>query len=273
MELTAPEWDRAIQSSPYCSYFHQSCWIKTVCEHIGGTYRLVVSDGWAYPLFFGEPWSETFRIGSIGYGGPLPLFAIKSPELPSLQPLVDLYQMPCSGLTAFPHSGWKEANSETEILALQDPETLFKKVLSGNVRTAIRRATGCLAQQLEEREEAYSLLVQTQERVEAGYITQKPFFMALCDLPGVELWGGFSESGALATMALLLIGEREAFHLFHGWNPEEQVIGLNQLLIWNMIQSAEKAACKTFNLGESHSPSLKKAKQRWGSHSFGIVRN
>ncbi|MCH9608824.1 MAG: hypothetical protein S4CHLAM45_07360 [Chlamydiales bacterium] len=290
-KLSEYEWNASLVHSPFASFFHEMKWIKAVCKYIGGKAECFqMEDDLLVPVYHGEPWSPTFRIGSIGYGGPLPLQPMESSKklrerIYNVQTQLETaFQMPCSAITTFPWQGWSnlvleenETLSTTHILPLQpNQEAVFKTTLSGNVRTAVRRAEECSVRLLQphEEEEAYELLTATQGRVGASYVTQKPFFKGLLSIgaPNVEIWGGFSPNGTLLAMSVLLCNQREGIHLFHGWNNEINKVGLNQALIWAMICSAIDKGCSSFNLGESHSETLRQAKARWGALEFPILR-
>lgn len=293
-KLSDENWDTLVSVSPYASFFHNSFWINSVCRLIGGiSMKILASDNqrkWVIPIYFGLPWSSTFRIGSIGYGGPLPLYNAIEPteERAKIEKirshLQKEFQLECSGITTFPWHCWnaistkaKEELAETQIISLPtDEDYAFTKILSGNVRTAIRRAEGYLISLLDETmgEEAYTLLQSTQLRVGSSYLTQKSFFLHLLKHrnEGVQVWGAFDRHNNLVAMSLLLLGQREAFHLFHGWDLNSKLPGLNQALIWEMIKSSIQKKCTSFNMGESHSPNLKNAKKRWGAKSCPILK-
>lgn len=293
-KLSDDEWDKMVPVSPYSSFFHNSLWMNAVCKFVGGeSAKILITDkksSWLVPIYFGRPWSSTFRIGSIGYGGPLPLENLTaSCEIRETFEKIGMilqkeFQISCSGITTFPWALWSslslqsnEVISETQIIPLLgDEEAVFTKVLSGNVRTAIRRASEYRIALLDEEngEEAYELLKKTQLRVGSCYVTQKSLFLYLLKqrASGIEVWGGFDLEQKLVAMSVLLIGNREAFHLFHGWDPDVKITGLNQALIWKMVESSIQKKCSSFNMGESHSESLKIAKKKWGAQPCPILK-
>jgi hypothetical protein len=286
-------WDELLMRSPYKSIFQTSFWKNSVCRFLGGEARMAyykkANLQWLLPLYFGKPWSAGCHIGSMGYGGPLPLFEMESVKgletafLEMVQYIEQTFACKCTGARTFPWQGWRSypANqgtlTETEMIPLAlTKEQTFEEVLTGNVRTAVRRSVqeGVNVKHLPQEylRVAIELLHDTQARVGASYKTPIKFLEHLWNHPNVEFWSVFSKGGALTAMSVLLLYENTAFHLFHGWQKEEMPAGANQALIWEMVQSAIKRGCRFFNMGESHSASLKQAKQRWGTISYPILK-
>jgi hypothetical protein len=299
--LQSHDWDRYLIKSPYRTFFQKSFWIDSVCQFLGGKSQLLKHSlgekSWLIPVYQGSPWSSGFRVGSVGYGGPLPLHHIVNPMserdymFQIIEKLEKFNQCVCTGCCAFPHHLWYEMNSfsgqyftETEMIQLQNShEAVFNDVITGNVRTAIRRANKNNVQvhllKEEHLAEAGHLLRETQTTVGASYTTSQKLLEHLFKYKkeGVEFWGAFNEHNELIAMAVLLIDGQTAIHLFHGWKRKslshsDAGQGINQALIWEMIKSSINQKCVYFNLGESHSNPLKEAKQRWGSLTYPILR-
>jgi hypothetical protein len=293
------EWDQAVSKSPYRSFFHKSYWINAVCKQLGGHALLFKSNfadnSWLCPVFAGTPWSSNgFRMGSIGYGGPLPLQEPKEMD-EEAEHIGKIYtelerqlKLPCTGFCTYPNANWScldhHSNfylTETEMIPLEGKSEadLFNKVITGNIRTSIRRAEkeGIYISLLEDSrlEEAGTLLRETQRMVGAGYSTPQTFLEQLFSdrrENGVEFWAAQDKNGVLLGMSIHLIYEPTSIHLFHGWRKDTPSLGTNQALIWEMVKSAIKHNCRHFNMGESHSASLKVAKQKWGTCTIPILR-
>lgn len=296
-QLSDSEWDQLLLKSPFSSVFHTSFWKQRVTQFIGGKADLLhcqnEQNAWLVPIYSGAPWSSQFRIGSIGYGGPLPLYLPvnaqneekKIQEL--VQTLENFFHSKCTGYSTYPTELWNQLSLEkplfltfTQSLALSlDPTHLFEKVLSGNVRTSIRQSQRHQVHTrpilFSEMDLAYSLLCETQKQVKAAYITPFSFFQSLCEpnSPFSECWGAYTPTGQMVAMSVLLYFQDQSFHFLHGWNRPYAPSGTNQSLIWSLIQRSIHLGCKTFNFGESHSESLREAKKRWGTHPLPILKS
>lgn len=296
IKLTDEEWDFCLTAAHYKCFFYTSFWKNQIIKNFGGQALLikceVASKNWLVPLYFGKPWSQGFRTSSIGYGGPIPLFHIHDPDLELknirnvLTELESKYKISCKGFTTYPSHDWasvtlknKEFLSFTQILSLEkDPTYLFEKVFSGNVRTSIRRAQkeGVCVRLIypNEVKVAYKLLVETQQTVKSTYVTPFSFFSSLFESAsnGVKVWGAFSQLNEMVAMSMSLFTELDGFHLFSGWDRRLGKGGANQAILWTMIQEALKLNLVSFNLGESPSELLNKAKSRWGGNMVPILK-
>ncbi len=287
--------DLSLKESSFASVFHVSSWKRAVTEHVGGkALFFFCKEGdfsWLIPVYQKLPWSTQFRIGGIGYGGPIPLYKTTSPleEKANIDRLIRILEQhldqKCTSYATFPWEKWAELPiakpdflTFTQIIHLDpNPSYLFEKVLTGNVRTAIRQAErqGVKTRKLDQGElqMAHHLLSLTQTQVKASYITPFSFFQHLAlSGEGAECWGAFLEDGRMAAMSVLLYAHESAFHFLHGWDRAFAPPGTNQILIWAMIQRSLQCNLRTFNLGESHSDSLRETKKRWGAKMYPILR-
>lgn len=290
------EWNALAEKSPYAACFHCSAWKEAVLSSFGGDALLLTCKlegrDWILPIFSGGRWSEGFRIGSIGYGGPLPLFSIskQTEVLREIRSIIENLEKElgkkCTGYTTFPSPLWEgtplavgELLSHTQILFLDsDPEFVFQKKIGGKVRTAIRRARkgGLSVRKIhaEEAPQAHGLLVETQKNVGAKYTTPYCFFQRLVERAGqgVETWGGFDASGQMVAAATMLYTEKSSFHLFHGWDRRQAPVGTNQALLWEMVVYSIQRGIREFNFGESPQESLKRAKEEWKTTPIPILK-
>lgn len=187
----------------------------------------------------------------------------------------------CSGLVTYPSRHWRDlggsvALSYTRISSLRKSvDSTFSQTLTGNARTAVRKAisSGVRIRPISpaEIEQGHLLLCKTQERVGASYTTNPVFFEELCKSPSTRAHVAEFEEQIIG-VGLLLLGFGQGFHFLHGWNREYASLSANQLLIWRMIEDTVACGASLFNMGESHSPDLDKAKSRWGSEPVPILK-
>ncbi len=296
VSLTDAQWDRLLCKSPYATFFHISFWKNAVLRAFGGECTLFQCemDGkhWLIPVYRRASGFSEFKMNSIGYGGPIPLFSMLDPiaAIREIRVIVACLEAECrakcTGYVTFPCLSWEkmvlepgEFCSYTQILPLHfDVEYVFEKVIRGKVRTAIRRAAkeGLSVRKIENQEvsEGYGLLVATQNSVRASYTTPYPFFKYLVEQSGkgVETWGGFDQNGKMVAMSMMLHTKESSFHLFNGWDRQTAPIGANQAILWEMVLYSMRLGLKELNLGESHQESLRRAKEEWGSIFYPILK-
>jgi hypothetical protein len=265
-------------------------------EHLGGSLRLFEAlehqSRWLIPCYFGMPWSNIgFRVGGVGYGGPLPLQNVTSAQHEFeqlncvLHLLSEFTSKKCDGVTTYPAAFWESlqsspsiAISNTRIITLpRDGTTLFDTVISGNVRTAIRKARkyGVEIRHIlpDDIPIAHKLLVDTQRSVGASYTTPLELFADICcNMQTVTCTLVAIYEKSVIGVATLLNTYHYGFHQFHGWDRRFANTAANQLLIWGLLEESITAGCRFFNMGESHSAELETAKARWGSHRVPILR-
>jgi hypothetical protein len=287
--LPDAQWDLLLSESPHATSFHTSFWKNAVIRAFGGEAILfrceIEGRAWLVPVYKGAEWSSGFKTSSIGYGGPIPLFPISDPiaAIREIREIVAHVETECgtrcTGYVTFPLVNWERVDlapgeflSYTQILPLHcDVEHVFEKVVSGKVRTAIRRAIkgGLSVRKIEDQEidEGHALLTATQKNVGASYTTPYPFFKHLAEQSGkgIETFGGFNEHGKMVAMSMMLHTKTSSFHLFNGWDRQSAPVGANQAVLWEMVLCSMGLGLKELNLGESHQESLKRAKEEWGS--------
>ena len=277
--------------------FQETAWRNAITECFGGASSIVILSQCGEPwyslaVFSGAPWSAAgqFRVGAVGYGGPYPLHQFATDALSSpgaLASLLDKTQealgMKLAGGTTFPlKNSWEQdlpgQVSYTSCVSLPSAdEEMFEKVISKNVRTAVRKAqkTGVIVQKLGEKDlfRAQELLMATQKRVGASYETPLQFLESLYKIanPSINFYGAFL-NGVMCAFSGFLYGSSEAFHLFNGWDREFASVCPNQLLLWCGIKEAISRQLATFNFGESHYKTLAEAKSRWGAREVPLIR-
>jgi hypothetical protein len=293
-------WDKYLSKANQSSPFQTYAWSKGIERILGGkfmpVYAVIGQRSWLIPCYLGSPWAtnDELRIGSIGYGGPLPIHEIEdiSGEYIAIQDVLNGLSLKfnCSQVmaTLYPRPGWGELNdrglslSETVIVPLSSTiETIFTLTLTGNTRTAIRKATkeGVVIREvntenIEECERAYKILRDTQVSVGSNYTTNRDLFFALARGETLGLTKVFISvvHDTITGVAVLVWNEHEAFHLFHGWDKAFAYSCANQALIWHMMKYAHELNVPVFNMGESHSDSLLAAKLRWGGRTVPVAR-
>lgn len=292
--LSRAAWNDLLSTSPYRTVFHDYDWGEVITTHLGGLYRPVIikneGKSWLVPFYVGKPWSKEGeqRIGSIGYGGPLPLHAIQNPrtELESVTRLFNKISTDCNvqkiDATFYPARCWEGVHSKgmhlksTVIIDLKGtPEEIYANVLSGSIRRSLRKSikANVLITELGNNEsailQAHRLLVQTQQRIGSSYSTPESLFRALCQL---KLATTQSQTflarieGEIVSVMVMLYNQDEAFYLLHGWDLEYRDCFANQALIWHMIKHASSLGCRRFNMGFSHTDALLQTKLSWGGH-------
>ena len=294
--ISEGNWNDLLKMSHYASPFHDFKWGQLVTSILGGTYRPLVAMQedcqWLIPGYTSTPWGSSkgsFRIGSIGYGGPLPIHTIKN-ALDEIQHVHELFHdlhlhFDASQIraTLYPDPIWNglshvglQMSNTYKIALTSNRDMLFHETLSGNVRTAIRKSEkeGVTVHMIDtsnqrEMQQAYHLLCQTQKSVGSNYTTPYELFTALATnqltSTRTQTFVAFYKDSIVGTTTLVY-GGSEAFHLFHGWDRTATASCSNQALIWSMICFALENSLSVFNMGASHSDALLKAKMQWGGH-------
>lgn len=290
--ISKKQWNILKNASPYASPFQDYEWGSLTTKILGGNFYAVMarSNGlkWIIPLYEGKPWVRKkgcYRIGGVGYGGPLPTHVVTdvNQELEYLYKIIDQLRVfvNADGIewTLYPSKFWDDTNiSKTKTCRIQlgrGKDYIFNKVLSGNVRTAIRKSdkSGIIIREInvlnhDELKAAHYLLTKTQERVGSEYLTDYDLFLALSslrsDLLQAKTFVAVFDKQIIG-VATLIFDNNEAFHLFHGWDYNFKKVCSNQALIWGLICYSVDLNIQIFNMGESHTESLLKAKLRWGA--------
>lgn len=291
-KLTRADWVALESAASFTSVFHDIRWLELVRDCFGGVLDLYLCTGlryrWLVPCYSEALWSQNgFRIGGVGYGGPIPLGAEDIDPLGAIECLDAVAALEaylgrgCTGGSSFPSNCWNEVSSRylekgrvdcTALMALRgSPEEMFKNLISGNKRTTLRRAgkTGLEVRTLTVTDavQAHNLICATQARVEATYRTPLSFIerVVFGEAIDAELHGAF-HAGELLSITLTLFRKGKAFLLFHGWDRERAMnTGANELCYWTAISSAAQRGIGIFDLGRSHSQTLLASKLRWGA--------
>lgn len=285
--IDTEEWEEHLKKSPYQTPFHCTKLMRCFTSVLGGDFSLFVCSiedkSWLIPVFTGTPWhadGKMFTSSAVGYGGPLPLQSIKNSleerqNINSvLQAIENKIEKSFSRGTLFPILGWKfrteDSPSETMLVGLRpDIMETFDYVLSGNARTAVRKAEKLGLHTTEangedEILEAHHLISETQKYVGASYVTPLPLLRKILSSARSKLHI-VSIGTKIICAGVLLEGKGHAFHWLHGWNREYADTCGNQLLIWSMIKACIYKGDLVFNMGACHSKSQRKAKEKWGA--------
>lgn len=294
--LDEPAWNQVLAKASCSTVFHSWSWSQLVCTVLGGEFHpMAIVSGEQHlhlaPVFSGKPWADkgAFRLGAIGYGGPLPTSTPGRSDPPSYSEIANLIKLieaergeSCSGATLFPHRNWKPdddiALGCAHLLDIKsNTEHMFNEILTGNVRTAIRKALHSSVTvrgiSIDELATAHTMLNQTQLLVGAAYQTPLSLLEALITMesPKGLVLGAFI-GNRMISMGVFLISNRDAFHLFNGWDRTAAAYCPNQLLLWSAVLESQARGASVLNLGESHYPSLAQAKERWGAIPIPVAR-
>lgn len=293
---TAETFDSYIKESPFKHPFASSRWSELILASFGGvcSYLLGMCKSevrYLTTCYHNLPWMQpgTFRIGSVGYGGPLPLredpataaFFQDSSYITSL--LTSLkYELnqTLTSVTTFPHKCWNDSFaglSTTQIIYLPSThKEFFEGTVTTNVRTTLRKAKKNHVQVQEVPEsdigQVHKLLNDTQEEVGASYKTSLGFIQNLYRAQDiVKIYGGY-HNGMLIAIGVFVFDQTSCFHLFNGWNRKFRALCANQLILQTAAEQSINRELRQFNLGESHYDSLVQAKQRWGARQVPLLR-
>ena len=292
--LDYDNWQKLVDRQRYPSPFYEYDWQMAVARYYKAKVdMLYIKDrhqGWLAPVFSGLPWltREELRLGSIGYGGPLSIHELSSPieEMNKIKKVLQqlLIKNNAKKVTSsvYPAIFWNdekvikkfEVDNTVRIHLTGDINMTFNNVLSGNVRTAIRKSKNnnvtirkvTLSDNVEF-EAAVNLLQETQKRVGSSYVTDRELLIALMKMKSNDLKVKLfiaEIDNVVTAMALGLHNKHEFFHLFHGWDRSFSVSAVNQALIWSMIKHAEESNIPLFNMGSSHTDAILAAKLRYG---------
>lgn len=233
------------------------------------------------PIFYGR--DGRFSFSAIGYGGATELSPTRDLDREGVAARQLAKHLEAAGKGRFQRlvglplpAGTDDCETtfptaETSIipLAVRVDET-FSHVLTGNVRTAIRKAQAngvtCRELATQDIEPLHTLIVNTQRNVGSTYLTRLEFVTSLFNLdqPEVKLFGAFVD-GHLASGIILLADGEHAFHYLHGWDRDQSGLCVNQAVLWHAVEHAVRTGRRWFNMGASHSKSLLNAKLRWGA--------
>lgn len=283
VDISDEAWDKLIGLAG--TVFHYSEWMRCIISSFGGLLVKAVlhKDGEplaAFPLFMGQPWSSEseFRVGAIGYGGPVFLSEDSKYSIPLKEMLLLLQgklKASCVGLRGIPVKQNLEHHSfphgvTYRLNLISDISEIFHTSLNKNIRTAVRKALkeNIFVRPLQpsEFEQGWKLVCHTQQEVKSSYTTPLTFINNIMNINHQlkPIFLGAFSSERLCACGLFLVSQRETFHMFHGWDRSFSNLCPNQLLIWRAIESAHMHSSPSLNFGESPYESLKVAKSRWG---------
>lgn len=294
------DWESLSADSPYSTPLHEFEWNNVTADCLGGEFYpyVVRKDNrkWLVPIFKGLNGmrDDEALASGIGYGGPLPTEHIELDGTSELESsVIILNEMRSAlGLSAlraslYPAEFWPlndtnaavEFGSTCKVRVSHDLDDMFNNTLTGNARTAVRKSekAGVKVRELgpeeiEDSEEALRLLNDTQLRVGSNYQTDNALFKAINEFNGLQLEAKtfVAEIDTLmVAMAYCIYNRKELFHMFNGWNRSFAKSCANQALQWHMLNHAAELQIPSYNMGESHTDDIRKAKLQWGGH---IVR-
>ena len=302
LTITQQAWNNTVAESPYATAFHAFDWAQMTAEHFGAdmqTFSAVDDERqWLIPVFQGLPWQRDgeAQTAIIGYGGPLPIHQPKpgdnhelqrsSNVLRSLQFELGLHTLQA---TLYPANFWQPTSVSPDVsfgktykVALPaDAESMFSQVLSGTIRTAIRKAekSGVVVRQLAANDalqsQALSLLSNTQEAVGSSYQTEESLLHAIntLDSPDARAATHIAEvDERMIGMSVCIYNRQEMFHMFHGWDRTYAALCGNQALHWAMIKQGISLGLGSYNMGESHTDEIARAKLQWGGKTAIVPR-
>lgn len=288
--ISAEQYDDLSATSPYTTPFHEREYCEVMAEQFNRQCQLVgVRSGdhqWIANVFTDPVDSSrnSLSMNIVGYGGPLPVSSVKdggAAEMLRTTAAARAIGVSLRGKQIssqlYPAPHWESLpleNMTCKVALQQDAESNFANVITGNARTAVRKAekSGITVRQLdtdneEDAKAALHLLHMTQAQVGSSYLTSPSLFNALNRMQGQKVVGRTlvaEKDTAIVGMATYISNSKELFHLFHGWDRDFASSCPNQALIWRMIQIAAEDGIPTFNMGHSHTDALLQAKLRWG---------
>lgn len=286
--VNADEWDAHLQVSPYASPFHEYPWNEMAAAQFGADFQgYVISSKdrlWLLPIYQRD--GQTL-CSFVGYGGPVSLE--RTEEVNELANCIEILEAAKSILgataitgTLYPNSSWEPVSdtrieySATSVVPIHgSQEDIFSAVISGNCRTAIRKAmkSGVKIHEIQDEDlaaygQAEHLLQITQARVGSTYATPASLLRAIGTLDKPSITGATyiaEVDGQAIAMSTVITNRREMFNLFNGWDREFAHHCANQALHWHAIQAAIRQGVENYNMGESHNPNILSAKSKWGA--------
>lgn len=291
-QISKKLWDQWVEKEIKANVFHSSFWCeltaKTFNKRIMYYTAEYINDRYLMPIFFDETTGE-YSIGFIGHGGPLLLKNTSS--VLTQDTLIRLILELGKIFGKFPKKVILDIQNnaadyqlqhycckinKTQVLDItKSIESIFEKQISGNVRTAIRKAKKDNVYILEEYcaddlLRAHELLTRTQIYVGSSYVIPYKLFKSLASSPLSSIFLAKKDNNIIA-VSVCLFFQRKAFFYLNGWDRSYSSSCPNQLLIWSMINEANARGCSTFNFGVSHSEALRRSKSRWGTSDFFVI--
>lgn len=300
-KLSPQGWDELAATSPYVSYSHSSAWLELEAQELGGNYSLLLMKyagrQWLVPLITGVSWVHVgdFRVGGVGYGGPLPLQPVQDPleELKAVYTLLGALALREKLLgrwsaTLYPLEAWGRVKGLSCSYAHLVPlpsivEEMWAGLgsgLRGKIRLAQERGVEirCIEPNLSEIEVVWHLLNDTQHRV--GTVARPTPLMLLWELCRTYDWSrtfvALVDGQIVSAMVLVWdLAGREVFHWLHGWDRDGAYgkSRANEALMWAVIQFAIERGFQVLNLGNAMGkPGLIRFKEQWGARPVPVAR-
>lgn len=294
LQISKNFWDKQILKEKSANVFHSSWWIELTADIFNKNPLILYivkynNNSYLISLFFEQALALQYSIGFIGHGGPI-LAGNNSDALcqEMLQCLIleleNIFGTSPQKIICNPLSDPEEYQlqnydcniNKTQILDItKNSDFIFEQQISGNVRTAIRKAKKDNVYVVEkytnnELSQAYNLLKNTQISVQSSYITPYKFFQSLTNSSFSSLFIAKQDNKIIA-ISVCLFFESKAFFFLNGWDRLYSSSCPNYLLIWEMIKNAKNRGCHTFNFGSSHSDTLRKSKSQWGTSDSFII--
>ncbi len=294
--INGAQWQKLLDSKLYTAPFHTYDWYNMLSHFFKADLTLLLAEeescSWIIPIFQDLPWLKQGEISTsaIGYGGPLPLHKITSFQkeyeriINLLEFILKHFNTNKIHASLFPSANWLDIklnprdriDNTVKITLSGSAEKTFNHIITGNVRTAIRKSqrTGVLVREVSLNENeviamSTRLLQKTQRDVGSIYVTDKGLVETLLGTRSNIIKSRLFVAelhGKVEAMSIAISNQHELFHLYHGWNRSSSYSSANQALIWEMINCAELEHLRFFNMGSSHSKSLLEAKLRYGGN-------
>ena len=283
-------WDEKVNEEKNSNIFHTSWWSDVSARIFNKSisYYLFINQENQYliPIFFDNEIKESYSIGLIGNGGILPIGHMSITYSELIKTIASKFSFFFGSLPTkimlniqnnpvVPKSYYYNPKIfKTQVLDItSDIEQVFNFRISGNVRTAVRKAKKkdiyIIKEDFNDYEilDAYNLLIKTQTYVGSNYTTPFELFENLISTTFSSLYIA-KKDDVIVSMTVCLFFKSSAFFYLNGWDREYSPLCANQLLIWEMILDAKNKDCQTFNFGSSHYDSLTKAKSKWGTSDY-----
>lgn len=283
--ISEADWLLRISSFGLGHPFLHPNWMKVAAQELSMSLELIEfqneDDSYIAPVFSDQ--NGGFSFSSIGYGGVTELSDARrlQQEAAATKCLAQRLQddgkgrfkrsagMPLPADSANSHTTFPTGTTSVIPLAVSAEKT-FTDILTGNVRTAVRKAQAngvkCRELTRNDIQRLHQLIVETQFNVGSVYLTRLEFIEALFGLnePTIKCIGAFVDDELSSGVVIASWGEH-AFHYLHGWDREKSKLCVNQAVLWSAVEHEVHAGRRWFNMGASHSKSLLEAKLRWGA--------
>ena len=278
-ELSVALWrEETVPALRQGTAYHCAAWGCMVAKNTGGRFAVFcVSVGphtrYLPVIIGGKLAPDGFASGAIGYGGALDDVAGMNLEIEDHLQVVRAVEqfsgLPCLKLVTAPleHA---EVGRLTQLVDLPETQAMLWDHVSGNVRTACRKArsAGLRSARLAAADISYAaaLLTETQKRVGSPYQTSENFLADLIGADEQTAWGtGVKMGNQLLSVGIFVRRGTHAAYIFNGWDRTAAALCPNQLMLFAALADAAHAGVRTLDLGYSSHEALFKAKRRWNT--------